>query len=233
MLWSMSPMRRLACTVIAVMTASTLAVGCSPEASVPATSEDKPIDRQPQKPLSAEQPGLTAQLILDDNFLKLLASNEINGFDIAIGMKKEEVIKRYGAVVKQDFLDGGQSPGDGYTGNDSAGMGYACMMKGKAWPTESICFCTKRETTRSLSVWKTRLRRPKKSGSSTKKCWMSSRKNFHDDSFACHCKKASDKGRNTAFAHWLFCVGQETALRLTQPLFFQTKWNRGRTWSCR
>ncbi|ELK42072.1 hypothetical protein D478_10895 [Brevibacillus agri BAB-2500] len=61
-----------------------------------------------EKPLPAEQPGLTAQLILDDNFLKLLANNEINGFDIAIGMKKEEVVKRYGAVVKKDFLDGGQ-----------------------------------------------------------------------------------------------------------------------------
>ncbi|EJL47851.1 hypothetical protein BAG01nite_18550 [Brevibacillus agri] len=157
-------MRRLVCMAMAVMTASILAIGCSPEASVPVPPEAKPTDgQQPkpespvqnenngagqneannEKPLPAEQPGLTAQLILDDNFLKLLANNEINGFDIAIGMKKEEVVKRYGAVVKKDFLDGGQYAvleklDDGIVFFDGADRVYAIDLEGSRLGTATL-----------------------------------------------------------------------------------------------
>ncbi|MGD8191452.1 DUF4309 domain-containing protein [Brevibacillus ginsengisoli] len=49
-----------------------------------------------------------SKIILDHNFLPLLASGEIQGFDISIGANKEDVLKKYGAVTEEDYYEGGK-----------------------------------------------------------------------------------------------------------------------------
>ena len=121
-------MKRLIYVAIA---ASMLVIGCSPGASEPVASKDTPpAGKQEQQPTPAPQDEGTKQeqgseeakegtdtttddtqdgskIIIDGNFLKQLANNEINGFDIAIGMTKPEVIELYGRVIKEDYYDGG------------------------------------------------------------------------------------------------------------------------------
>ncbi|WP_244297384.1 hypothetical protein [Brevibacillus antibioticus] len=92
-------MKRITGITIAVV-AGLLVGGCSSSSS--AASELT-------QPLAVEQKQAEAEpkVVLDENFLKSLEKNEINGFPIAIGMKKEEVISRYGKVTKEDFWNGG------------------------------------------------------------------------------------------------------------------------------
>lgn len=56
--------------------------------------------------LSGCNPSATSST--DQNFLPLLANGEIQGFDISIGEMKEAVLKSYGPIKSEDFLDGGR-----------------------------------------------------------------------------------------------------------------------------
>ncbi|MEK3741178.1 MULTISPECIES: hypothetical protein [unclassified Brevibacillus] len=118
--------------IYVAIAASMLVIGCSPGASEPVASKDTPpAGKQEQQPNPAPQDEGTkpeqgseeakegnetttddapngSKIIIDGNFLKQLASNEINGFDIAIGMTKQEVIELYGRVIKEDYYDGGR-----------------------------------------------------------------------------------------------------------------------------
>ncbi|RAT99515.1 hypothetical protein ASG16_001025 [Brevibacillus sp. Leaf182] len=89
--------------------------GCSPDTSVSTDSKQQPVTEQQQEPGNSggdqkqeKQTATVHQIILDEQFLKLLAKNEISGFNIHIGMKREEVSALYGKVTKQDYWDGGR-----------------------------------------------------------------------------------------------------------------------------
>lgn len=92
--------RRITGLTIAVA-AGLIVGGCYSSSSSAAT--------EPTQPPVVEQKQAEAEpkIILDEKFLKSLEKNEINGFPIAIGMKKEEVISLYGKVTKEDFWNGG------------------------------------------------------------------------------------------------------------------------------
>lgn len=89
-------------TKISIALAAGLIVGGCSSSSSSAASE-------PVQPLVVEQKQAEVEpkVILDDKFLETLKKNEINGFNIAIGMKKEEVIALYGKVTKEEFWNGG------------------------------------------------------------------------------------------------------------------------------
>lgn len=105
-------MRKWVCMIVM---AGLIGGGCSSETSVPTDSKRQPVAEQKQETGNSEgdqkqenQSTTEGQIILDDQFLKLLAKNEISGFDIHIGMKRDEVSALYGKVTKQDYWDGGR-----------------------------------------------------------------------------------------------------------------------------
>lgn len=103
-------MKRLTCMAIV---AGLLVGGCS-SANVSTEPKEQPVEEKKQETVqegkgeSDKQSGTTEQVVLDEQFLKLLAKNEIGGFPIAIGTKKEAISAQYGKVIKQDYWDGGQ-----------------------------------------------------------------------------------------------------------------------------
>ncbi|WP_056496065.1 hypothetical protein [Brevibacillus sp. Leaf182] len=105
-------MRKWVCMTVMV---GLIVGGCSPDTSVSTDSKQQPVTEQQQEPGNSggdqkqeKQTATVHQIILDEQFLKLLAKNEISGFNIHIGMKREEVSALYGKVTKQDYWDGGR-----------------------------------------------------------------------------------------------------------------------------
>lgn len=93
-----------------LMFACMLVVGCT-NGSAPSAEEKPPADQSvaaPEEGMTEEQAkDHEKQVLLNQDFLSLLRNNQINGFDLSIGMSKADVITRYGAVTKEDFYEGG------------------------------------------------------------------------------------------------------------------------------
>lgn len=105
-------MRKWVCMTVV---AGLIVGGCSPDTSVSTDSKQQPVTEQQQEAGNSggdqkqeKQTATVRQIILDDQFLKQLSKNEISGFDIHIGMKRDEVSALYGKVTKQDYWDGGR-----------------------------------------------------------------------------------------------------------------------------
>ncbi|MGG4455942.1 hypothetical protein [Brevibacillus porteri] len=105
-------MRKWVCLTVV---AGLIVGGCSPDTSVSTDSKQQPVAEQKQEAGNSggdkkqeKQTATVRQIILDEQFLQLLAKNEISGFDIHIGMKRDEVSALYGKVTKQDYWDGGR-----------------------------------------------------------------------------------------------------------------------------
>ncbi|MGG4450870.1 MULTISPECIES: hypothetical protein [Brevibacillus] len=105
-------MRKWVCMTVV---AGLIVGGCSPDTSVSTDSKQQPVTEQKQEAGNSggdqkqeKQTATVRQIILDDQFLKQLSKNEISGFDIHIGMKRDEVSALYGKVTKQDYWDGGR-----------------------------------------------------------------------------------------------------------------------------
>ncbi|NRR23673.1 hypothetical protein [Brevibacillus sp. MS2.2] len=105
-------MRKWVCMTVM---AGLIVGGCSPDTNVSTDTKPQPVTEEKQEAGNSggdqKQEKKTSdvrQIILDEQFLKLLAKNEISGFDIHIGMKRDEVSALYGKVTKQDYWDGGR-----------------------------------------------------------------------------------------------------------------------------
>ncbi|MGG4462577.1 hypothetical protein ABEX29_30295 [Brevibacillus porteri] len=105
-------MRKWVCMTVV---AGLIVGGCSPDTSVSTDSKQQPVTEQKQEAGNSggdqkqeKQTATMRQITLDEQFLQLLAKNEISGFDIHIGMKRDEVSALYGKVTKQDYWDGGR-----------------------------------------------------------------------------------------------------------------------------
>ncbi|MED1801984.1 hypothetical protein [Brevibacillus porteri] len=105
-------MRKWVCMTVV---AGLIVGGCSPDTSVSTDSKQQPVAEQKQEAGNSggdqkqeKQTATVRQITLDEQFLQLLAKNEISGFDIHIGMKRDEVSALYGKVTKQDYWDGGR-----------------------------------------------------------------------------------------------------------------------------
>lgn len=87
-----------------------LVAGCTND-TAPSAEEKLPADQAiavPEEGKTEDQAkGYEKQVLLNQDFLPLLVNNQINGFDLTIGMSKADVIARYGAVTKEDFYEGG------------------------------------------------------------------------------------------------------------------------------
>ncbi|WP_232695904.1 hypothetical protein [Brevibacillus daliensis] len=95
-------MKRLAILTVAALL---LLAGCAP---------DKPTT---EPPVTSPETGQTGEqqpvqeiskVKLNEKFLGELATNEIQGFPIAIGASKDEIMKKYGAVTETNFYEGGE-----------------------------------------------------------------------------------------------------------------------------
>ncbi|WP_429845427.1 hypothetical protein [Brevibacillus sp. FIR094] len=105
-------MRKWVCITVV---AGLIVGGCSPDTSVSTDSKQQPVTEQKQEAGNSggdqkqeKQTATVRQINLDGQFLQMLAKNEISGFDIHIGMKRDEVSALYGKVTKQDYWDGGR-----------------------------------------------------------------------------------------------------------------------------
>lgn len=87
-----------------------LVAGCT-NGSAPSAEEKSPADQglaSPQEGKTEDQAKVhEKQVLINQDFLSLLGNNQINGFDLSIGMSKADVIAQYGAVTKEDFYEGG------------------------------------------------------------------------------------------------------------------------------
>lgn len=70
-------------------------------------SEPVPTVEPSPKPKDVPEQVEKKQLLLDQDFLPRLARNESNGFDVSIGMKKDDIIAKYGEVTKVEVYEGG------------------------------------------------------------------------------------------------------------------------------
>lgn len=89
--------------VVGIVISVLLLTGCT-QASTTSKDDTKTETTQTKPEETVKEP----KLLLDQKFIPLLASGEIQGFDISIGSIKEDVVKKYGTITKKDFFDGGK-----------------------------------------------------------------------------------------------------------------------------
>jgi len=71
------------------------------------TKEPVPAGELSPKPKDVPEQVEQKKLLLDQEFLPRLARNESNGFDVSIGMTKDDVIAKYGQVTRVEVYEGG------------------------------------------------------------------------------------------------------------------------------
>lgn len=97
----------MGCTAASDQTIEIISQEEEPVSEPLTTVEPVPTVEPSPKPKDVPEQVEKKKLLLDQEFLPRLARNETNGFDVSIGMTKDEVIAKYGKVTKVEVYEGG------------------------------------------------------------------------------------------------------------------------------
>ena len=95
--------------VVTLVLAGCTAGGESPSAEETSRQEEAGGHQEKDKESDTEAPDVQEQqkIVLNEDFLSQLSRNQIQGFNVSIGMSKADVIQLYGGVTQEDFYEGG------------------------------------------------------------------------------------------------------------------------------
>jgi len=97
----------MGCTAASDQTIEMISQEEEPVSEPVPSMEPVPTVEPSPKPKDVPEQVEKKKLLLDQDFLPRLARNESNGFDVSIGMTKDDVIAKYGKVTKLEVYEGG------------------------------------------------------------------------------------------------------------------------------